>query len=201
MTIKAPVIGEPDGATPLEPEEMDGLIFTHITTRGQLDELEQINIQEGLTWLKRQKNKDHLTEEFVLQLHHKLFGKVWSWAGSFRKTEKNIGSDPRYVAIELRQLLDDVRYWTENNTYEPLELAARFHHRLVKIHPFPNGNGRHARIIANALLTNVLHEKAIDWSGGQSLQKMSERRSLYIAALRTADKHDYAPLMAFIGAA
>lgn len=195
------IIGEPDGATPLDPDEMEGLRFSHIQTRGQLDELEQINIQSGLKWLNRQKKKKNLdifTEAFVCDLHKKLFGDVWKWAGSFRKTGKNLGCDAVYIGIELRNLLDDARYQVENDSYPPRELAARFHHRLVKIHPFPNGNGRHSRIMADALLTIALGEDPIDWAGGHDLQSMSEQRKKYIAALRSADAGDYEPLINFV---
>ena len=194
-------VGEyPDGATPLDPDEMEGLRYKHITTRGELDELEQANIDEGLQWLKRQKNPEVLTEGFVCDLHEKLFGKVWKWAGSFRRTEKNIGVDPIQIAVQLRQLLDDTRYWIENDTYPPKELAARFHHKLVYIHPFPNGNGRHSRIMADAVLTKLMSEPAIDWAGGYKLERMNERRDQYIAALRSADGHDFEALFDFVGA-
>lgn len=199
MTNSRKIVGEPDGATPLEPEELEGLKHKQVSTRGQLDQIEQINIFDGMKWLGNKKNKDLLTEAFVLELHKKLFGQVWAWAGKFRKTEKNIGSDPHQIAIQLRQLLDNTRYWVENKTFEPLEIAARFHHGLVKIHPFPNGNGRHARIIADALLTYTMNQMPIDWSGGEDLQKISERRKTYIAALRAADGHNYDPLLVFVG--
>ncbi len=194
------VMDYPDGATPLDPDEMEGLRYKHITTCGELDELEQANIDEGLQWLKRQKNPEVLTEGFVCDLHEKLFGKVWKWAGSFRKTEKNIGVDPIQIAIQLRQLFDDARFWIENDVYPPKELAARFHHELVYIHPFPNGNGRHARIMADALLTKLMGEPEIDWAGGYKLENMNERRDQYIAALRSADGHDYTALLDFVGA-
>lgn len=201
MTQTPPVIvGEPDGSTPLDPDEMDGLIHKHVTTRGELDELEQANIDEGMQWLKKQKTLEILTESFVCELHKRLFGKVWKWARSFRKTEKNIGVDPRQLAIQLRQLLDDTQYWVEHGTYSPKELAARFHHRLVYIHLFPNGNGRHARIMADAILTKLLDEPEIDWAGGYKLESMNERRDQYISALRAADKHDYNELFKFVGA-
>ena len=145
------VVDGPDGATPLDPDEMEGLIYKHIQTREQLDELEHINVQEGIKWLKRVKRADPFTTQFVCNLHKKLFGDVWSWAGSFRKTEKNIGCDPININVELRNLLDDARYWVEHSTYPPKELAARFHHRLVVIHLFSNGNGRHSRIMADAI--------------------------------------------------
>ena len=189
----------PEGATPLDPDELAGLKFKHVTTREQLDHLEQANIQNGLRWLGRRKNKDILTERFVRELHKRLFGEVWVWAGSFRTTGKNIGIDPSHIAVQLRLLLDDVRYWIENNTYEPTEIALRFHHRLVHIHLFPNGNGRHARIMADVLLTEVLGKESIDWAGGHNLQAMNERRQAYIHALRRADVGDYGALMDFIG--
>jgi Fic-DOC domain mobile mystery protein B len=194
------IVGDPDGATPLDPDEMEGLIYTHIQTRGQLDQLEQINVQSGMKWLKKQKKADPFTEAFVCDLHKKLFGDVWSWAGSFRKTGKNIGCDAIYIGVELKKLLDDARYWVENNTYPAKELAARFHHRLVAIHPFPNGNGRHSRIMADAVLTITMNDESIDWAGGHDLQSMSDHRKNYIVALGAADQGDYAPLLKFVGA-
>ena len=194
------LVDYPDGATPLDPDELDGLKFKHVSTRGELDQLEQAGITEGLKWLDKQKNPDVLSEAFVLELHKRLFGSVWKWAGTFRRTEKNIGVDPIQVAIQLRQLLDDAKYWVEHGTYTPKELAARFHHKLVFIHPFPNGNGRHARIMADAVLTKLLNEPAIDWAGGYRLEAMNERRNEYIAALRAADGHDMSALLEFVGA-
>lgn len=190
---------EPKGATPLEPEEMEGLKFDHITTRGQLNEVEQVNIEEGLAWLEKSRGKNLLDEGFIKKLHIKLLGGVWTWAGTFRRTEKNIGIDPIHIPVELRHLLDDVRCWIEHETYPPLEIAARFHHRLVKIHLFPNGNGRHSRIIADFLLTKELGCDPIDWAGGHNLQADNERRNEYIAALRAADGNDYEPLLNFVG--
>lgn len=194
------LVDYPDGATPLDPDELDGLKFKHLSTRGELDQLEQAGITEGLKWLDKQKNPDVLSEAFVLELHKRLFGSVWKWAGTFRRTEKNIGVDPIQVAIQLRQLLDDAKYWVEHGTYTPKELAARFHHKLVFIHPFPNGNGRHARIMADAVLTKLLNEPAIDWAGGYRLEAMNERRNQYIAALRAADGHDMHALLEFVEA-
>ena len=190
----------PDGATPLDPDEMEGLRFKHVSTRGELDELEQANIQEGLAWLAKQKNPDLLSEAFIKKLHKQLFGQVWSWAGTFRRTEKNIGIDPIQIAVSLRMLLDDAKYWVEYDTYSPIEIAARFHHKLVYIHLFPNGNGRHARIIADYILTKLLNVDEIDWAGGHRLEDMNDRRIAYIAALREADRGDYAALLEFVGA-
>jgi Fic-DOC domain mobile mystery protein B len=190
----------PDGATPLDPDEMVGLRFSHVSTRGELDQLEQANIVDGMEWLRRQKKPDVLTENFLCDLHKQLFGKVWKWAGSFRRTEKNIGVDPIQISIQLRQLFDDARFWIENDTYSPKELAARFHHKLVYIHPFPNGNGRHGRIMADALLTKLMDAPEIDWAGGYTVASMNERRDQYIAALRAADGRDYTGLLEFVGA-
>ncbi len=193
------MIEYPEGATPLDPDELDGLKFEHITTRGELDHLEQANIQSGLQWLAKSKDTDILNEVYIRNLHKRLFGEVWKWAGSFRTTEKNIGVDPRQISVQLRMLLDDMRYWIDNKTYSPKEAAVRFHHRLVSVHLFPNGNGRLARIMADAVLTKLYKESAIDWSGGHDLQSMGERRKQYISALRAADQGDYDPLMAFAG--
>jgi len=186
----------PDGATPLDPNELGGLKHKHITMQGELDQLEQANISSGLRWLGRQR-ADVLTDDFVIALHKRLFGDVWDWAGTFRKTGKNIGIDPLNIAIELRALMGDAKYWADNKTYPPLEAAIRIHHRLVEIHPFPNGNGRHARVMADAILERVYHHKPIDWAGGHDLQKMNARRTAYIAALKSADGGNYAPLLAF----
>lgn len=194
------IFEEPDGATLLDPDEMEGLRFKHILTRGQLDELEQANIQNGLKWLSKQKAPDVLSEGFVRELHKKLFGEVWLWAGTFRKTEKSIDIDPIQISIQLRQLLDDAAYWIENKTFPSKELAGRFHHKLVYIHLFPNGNGRHSRIMADAILTKILGEAPIDWAGGYQLEKINERRTQYITALRQADGYNFEPLIEFIEA-
>ena len=191
---------EPEGATPLDPNEIDGLKFTHITTRGELDELEQANITQGLRWLARRRRRDILTDDFVRILHIRLFGDVWEWAGTYRLREKNIGIDPVQIAEQLRYLLDDARYWAENDTYPPLEAAARFHHRMVQIHPFPNGNGRHARISADIYLEQYFRQGPIEWASGFDLQADNDRRAAYIAALRAADAGDYGPLLEFVGA-
>ena len=189
----------PDGATPLDPNELGGLKFKHIMTREELDELEQANIESGLRWLARHRG-DVLTDDFAIRLHKRLFGDVWDWAGTFRKTGKNIGIDPVHIPVELRILTDNARYWAEHETYPASEAAVRFHHRLVRIHPFPNGNGRHARIMADTVLSRVYNAKPIDWAGGHDLQKMNVRRAAYITALKSADGGDFDPLMTFVGA-
>ncbi|MCF6255051.1 MAG: mobile mystery protein B [Gammaproteobacteria bacterium] len=192
------VLEYPEGATSLDPDEMEGLKYPHIDMRKELDEIEQQNIQDGYNWLTRQrKHKDFLTEAFVKDLHQHLFGDVWTWAGSFRQSEKNIGIDPFSIGVELRKLLDDARYWVENATYERKEFAARFHHRLVKIHPFPNGNGRHGRIMTDVILEKVLEVPAVEWGVTLSGQE-GEHRKAYIQALQKADNNDYQMLIEFI---
>lgn len=189
----------PEGATPLDPDELEGLKFKHITTREELNHLEQANIQSGLLWLKRKKQVDLLTEHFIKEVHKKLFGEVWKWAGTYRKTEKSIGVDPLQIQIQLHQLLADVHFWIEHKIYSLPEIALRFHHKLVFIHLFPNGNGRHARIITDELMARKFALKEIDWVQGAELQLINARRALYIAALRAADQHDYTLLLKFAG--
>lgn len=183
-----------DAATPLTPDERRQLIPTYITTRAQLNEAEQIGITGADSWAFTRK-RDVLGEKFLLDLHKRMFGKVWRWAGRLRTTERNIGIESCKIRTELRTLLDDERFWIDNSTYPPDEIAVRFHHRLVWIHPFPNGNGRHARMAAD-LLAVSLGRPRFTW-GSASLVKADETRARYIAALTGADNHDVAPLLAF----
>ena len=163
---------EPEGATPLDPDDIEGLKFKHITTRLQLDELESANITAGLRWIERRRSGDILTDEFVRALHRRLFGDVWIWAGTYRLTEKNIGIDPLQISVQIRILLDDARYWAEHSVFPAKEAAARFHHRMVQIHPFPNGNGRHARIAADIFLRDYFEHPPIEWASGVDLQEI-----------------------------
>ena len=191
-------LDHPDGATPLDPDEIEGLRFKHVETRGELNQLEQQNIQNGLKWLERQKSIPAiLSESFIRRLHKELFGDVWSWAGRFRLTGKNLGVDPTVIGVELRNLLDDTNYWIEHDTFDRLEFAARFHHRLVQIHAFPNGNGRHARIMTDVVLERLLGEQRLGW-GNTSLDDQGKVRMAYIGALRQADKGGYGPLIVFL---
>lgn len=193
---------EPEGATPLDPDEKQGLRFPHVTTRGELDELEQTNIEDALAWIARRRKRsgDIFDDVFVRRLHQRLFGDVWTWAGTYRRTEKNIGVDPLQIGMQLRVLLDDARFWADSGTFPPLEAAARFHHRMVQIHPFPNGNGRHARIAADVMLMEAYDHRPIAWANGFDLQADNDRRSAYIAALRAADAADFNALLTFVGA-
>ncbi|MFA6020699.1 MAG: mobile mystery protein B [Rhodospirillales bacterium] len=189
----------PAGATPLDPDERLGLKHKHVTTRSKLDELEHVNIQEGLQWLSRRHKEQTLNDDFLRELHKQLFGKVWAWAGTYRRTEKNIGVDPLQIGVKVRLLTDDALYWALHGTYRPLEAAARFHHRLVQIHPFANGNGRHARIASDCYLERHFNHPRIEWTHGFDLQADNARRVSYITALRAADGEDYGPLLVFVG--
>jgi Fic-DOC domain mobile mystery protein B len=189
---------EPDDATPLGHEEREGLLQTWITHRHDLNEAEQANILKATAWARRRKNvgvTDLLSEDFAKSLHRRMFDDVWRWAGSYRRSERNIGGAAYRIPMDVPMMLDDVRFWTEHRTYEPDEIAILFHHKLVAIHPFPNGNGRHARLMAD-LLVERLDGPAFTWGGGR-LETVGELRARYIAALRAADDHDIGPLLAF----
>ena len=188
----------PRGATPLDPEEMEGHKIKTITTRGELDRWEQDNISDAMDWLDKRKNKsDILNVEFVKNLHEKMLNKVWDWAGKFRKTNKNIGVDKHNTSVELHKLLNDTQFWIENKIYESDEIATRFHHRLVHIHCFPNGNGRHSRLMTDVLLTDVLCKKPFTWASGDLIHE-GNIRDTYINSLYSADNHDYDPLIQFV---
>lgn len=196
-TMLDQLLDYPPGATPLDADELASLIPGHITTQGDLNEWEQLNIVQGETWAQRQRGqrKEILTEAFLHQLHRQMFGETWKWAGDFRKTDKNIGVDWFQIGVELKKLLDDTHYQIEHTSYPPDEIAVRFHHRLVAIHPFPNGNGRHARLMAD-LLVERLGQPRFTW-GRRSLVDANDTRKDYIAALQAADARDMAPLLAF----
>lgn len=184
----------PFGATRIDPDEAEGLIPDHVATRGELDELEEVNIQEAMEWAVG-RNREVLTEEFLYELHRRMFDGVWEWAGKVRLTNKNIGVDKHAVRSEVRKLVEDATYWREHDVYGPDELAVRFHHRLVFVHPFPNGNGRHARLMADLLVAR-LGEAPFTW-GGDSLTNTSELRTAYIEALHAADRGELEPLVEF----
>ena len=196
MTIN---LDHPPGATPLDADELASLIPHHITTQGELNEWEQLNIIQGEQWARKQR-KEILTERFLRQLHKQLFGETWKWAGEFRKSDKNIGIDWLKIGVELKNLLDDVRYQIEHDSIPADEIAIRFHHRLVAIHPFPNGNGRHARLMTD-LLIERLGQPRFTWGlrslTTNNLVDASNTRQHYIAALQAADRRDLAPLLAF----
>lgn len=184
--------------TPLDEEEKHGLIPS-IVTREDLDAFEQENILEARQWVMKKSvltRQDVFSEKFLLNLHKRMFGYVWKWAGKFRKSNKNIGVDYYLIPTELRLLLDDARYWLEHQTYATSDMAVIFHHRLVKIHLFSNGNGRHARMCADVIVAKFGGDK-LTWGGNFDLAKPDEIRSRYISALRDADRGNYDALKAF----
>lgn len=186
-----------EGQTPLELAQMEGLKVKTISTQQQLNEFELVNINESLKWLNsKRKINEVLSEEFIIQLHKRMLGMVWKWAGQFRKTETNIGIYWIKIPIELRALLDDAKFWVENQTYLPEEIAIRFKHRLVSIHCFPNGNGRHSRIMADLIIQHIFGGEKFSWGHG-SLVESSAQRKIYLQALRRADTGDYTQLIDF----
>lgn len=186
-----------DGTTPLDPNEAEGLIPTHVSTREELNRLEQENIVEAMQWLKASRPKSILDEIFIRKLHHQMFGRVWKWAGQFRDSDKNVGIATERIGVDLRNLCEDTKAQIEHKSYPPDEIAWRFHHRLVLIHPFPNGNGRHARLATDLLLERILHRPPFTWGGVSGVPK-GEVRAAYLNALRAADKGDYIKLAEFV---
>jgi Fic-DOC domain mobile mystery protein B len=182
-------------ATPLEPSECSGLIPSHVSLRSELNGLEAANILEAELWAFRRKHTDLLTDSFLLRLHKRMFGRIWRWAGKYRTTQRNLGVAAWLIAPQTKILLDDARFWLANSSYGTDECALRFHHRLVAIHPFANGNGRHARMMAD-LIAHSAGARRFTW-GSADLCATSAVRSRYIRSLQAADAHDYAPLLAF----
>jgi Fic-DOC domain mobile mystery protein B len=182
------------GATPIDGDEAVLLIPKHITVMSELNAFEHANILMASQWAFH--SHFALTITYIKKLHKKMFDQTWKWAGQFRKTGKNIGVDAYRIESDLRQLIEDVRYQIENNAFEFDEIAARFHHRLVLIHAFPNGNGRHARLMTDVLLKNNGKECFTWGSRSSTCDKMT--RCNYINALRFADDHDLFALLEFV---
>lgn len=186
----------PAGATPLDGDELEGLLPTHLVDRSQLNEWEQRNIESALLWLSRQRRPSPLQEAWLRRLHREMFGKSWRWAGQYRTSDKSIGADWRQIRMQVPALLADIAYQVEHSVSSVDEIAVRFHHRLVSIHPFPNGNGRHARLIADVLIEQ-LGAPRFSWGGSSSLVDASALRRQYIAALQQADRGQLDDLLSF----
>ncbi len=184
------------GATPIDPDEAAELIPVHLTLQRELDEYEEANFLEATEWAFARRRGDPLDSRFVHAVHRRMFNRVWRWAGRARRSDKNLGAPWIEIPTRLHQMLDDVRAQIEHDAYSPIELAARYHHRLVSVHVFPNGNGRHARLMADLLLTE-LEGRRFEWGRG-SLVAAGDVRTRYIAALRTADTGDYRELLQFL---
>ncbi len=187
-----------DGQSPLEEEEKEDLLIKTVTTQTELDELEQLNIEKAVAWTigKKFKPATIFTKQFIKKVHKQMFGDVWKWAGSFRKSEKNIGVEWIKIAVELKYLLDDIKNWIVKETYPPDEIAIRFKHRLVKIHCFPNGNGRHSRLMADIIIESVFEKDVFSWHSS-NMVKPDETRKEYIAAIRAGDRGNIQPLIEF----
>ncbi|HEX6848130.1 MAG TPA: mobile mystery protein B [Chitinophagaceae bacterium] len=187
-----------DGQTPLDEDEKEGLLIKTISNRGELDEMEQLNIEAALEWTLRRKfnQEDILTEAFINGLHKRMYKNVWRWAGEFRKSNKNIGVDKYQISLELRQLLDDCRFWINNKIYSEEEIAVRFKHRIVSIHCYSNGNGRHSRLIADVIISHIFNKNVFSW-GVHNLVKEGEARTKYLQALKAADSGNFELLLAF----
>jgi Fic-DOC domain mobile mystery protein B len=189
-----------EGQTPLDPDEQEGLLITSITTREELNEWEHRNIEKAIHWTitrrKRFTAKEILTEQFIYQLHKRMFGDIWQWAGTLRKSNKNIGVDKFQISSNLKMLLDDCQYWLEYKSFSEDEIAIRFKHRIVCIHCFANGNGRHSRLIADIIIEKILGRSVFSW-GNRDLIQNSTFRSSYLNALKQADLNNLEPLILF----
>lgn len=183
-----------DANTPLTVEEREGLIPSYIALRHELNEAEQRNIGEAQRWAESRR-RAVLDRAFLNELHRRMFGDVWSWAGQYRKTARNIGVDWHRISTDVQQAIDDARYWVEHATYPSDEIAIRFSHRLVEIHPFPNGNGRFSRLVGD-LLTGQFGKPPFTW-GRTNLVDAGVTRAQYVEALWAADNHDIGPLLLF----
>ncbi|MBC7653548.1 MAG: mobile mystery protein B [Oligoflexus sp.] len=191
-------IDHKDSQTLLEEEEKEGLKIKSITTQGELDEFEQLNIEKAVEWTIHANltQEKILTEKFIKDLHKRMYGDVWKWAGKFRKTDKNIGIKWTQISLELKNLIDDTKYWMENRTYSPQEIAIRFKHKIVSIHCFPNGNGRHSRLMADIIIESIFGKEIFSWQQS-NMVKPDEKRKEYISALKKADNGNIKPLITF----
>jgi len=183
---------------PLGPDETDGLAIPSIRTQGDLDRYEQENILAALDWIETGRTGDILTEQFIRKLHERMFGKVWRWAGTYRTSGKNIGVPVGMIHEEIAKLLGDARYWVEERPMPDDEIGVRFHYRFELIHPFPNGNGRHGRLLTDLLMERKLGAERFSW-GGADLSGGNTARKRYIEAIRAVDRYgDYGPLLEFV---
>jgi Fic-DOC domain mobile mystery protein B len=182
----------PEGATPLGPDEAEDLIPSHIRTRGELNVWEQENILVAASWILRTRVAA-LDEVTIKELHRRMFSETWRWSGRFRTSDKPIGIHWPQIPVAVRNFVEDGRLWLQERVFSPDEAAIRLHHRLVHIHPFPNGNGRHARLWCDLLLSQI-GRPPIDW-GGEKLDTVGEQRKAYIRALLKADDGSIQPLL------
>lgn len=192
---------QPDGTTPLD--DISGLLRKEITTRRQLDEAEALNILNAADWLERGVPGDVFTVDFYQRLHARMFDEIWNWAGTLRSVtgaRPNIGVAPEMVPAELgRVAMEYNRVWEENGDQAILPFVARYHHALVWVHPFNNGNGRWSRLVCDAFVERVAKAPSLTWAS-DTLNSDSKERARYIAALKNADHQDYQPLIDYLTA-
>ena len=187
----------PEGGTPLDHNEMEGLLIPTNSTRYELDRFEFENIRRATEWLATNRTSDILVEPFIRKLHQKMFGDIWRWAGRYRTSNKNIGESWEMIHEEIGIFIGNAHYWVEERSMPDDEIGARFHHRLVSIHPFPNGNGRHGRLMTDLLMERILETDRFSW-GSSDLSREGDTRTRYISALIEADNLDFASLIAFV---
>ncbi|RLA29618.1 MAG: mobile mystery protein B [Gammaproteobacteria bacterium] len=165
-----------------------------------INQAELVGIVEATDWAKKTRLSPNEVK-FWQRLHAQMFGQVWSWAGEWRQHEPNIGVPPQDIQPDMKNLQDDLAFWlSEKCDMAALELIARFHHRLVYIHPFSNGNGRWGRLITDVLAARVLGMTPLTWArGGHGLRDIeSDERKKYIATIKAADKGEFGPLMEYL---
>ena len=187
-----------NGQTPLDEEEKEGLLIETISTRSELDEFEQQNIEEAIQWVlgRSLKAETIFTESFIKSLHKRMYKNVWSWAGNYRRTDKNLGIDKWQIPSAVKELCDDVAYWVEHKTYSPDEIAIRFKQRIVSIHCFSNGNGRHSRLMADIIIDKIYKQNMFSWGAGNLIQQ-GDLRIKYLTAIKEADKNNFDDLIKF----
>lgn len=186
------------GQTPISEEEKEALLIRTISTKGELDEFEQANIERAIAWSmsNRFSENEILSVAFIKEVHKRMFSEVWTWAGKFRKSNMNLGVDKFLIEQELSRLVEDCRYWISHNIYSEDEIGVRFKFRMVSIHPFPTGNGRHSRICGDILISHVFGSPVFSW-GGKSIGEGGETRKKYLDALHKADQGDIRLLVEF----
>jgi Fic-DOC domain mobile mystery protein B len=191
------LFGGPPGSTPLDPDDQAGLIPTWIATREDLNKAEQENIARAVVGLRGNRwTTKRLTQRWIRDVHRRMLEDVWEWAGDYRLRDLNIGVPWEHVSTSIEALLGDIKAQIEGQVFPPDEIAVRFHHRLVSIHPFRNGNGRHARLFAD-FVAEMQGRPRFEW-GGVDLVHAGTGRDQYLGALKQADNQgDYDELLAF----
>jgi Fic-DOC domain mobile mystery protein B len=172
------------------------LLVPSLSTRSQLLEIEQMSIHAARLWAMRPRNLEAgeiFTEKFLIELHRRMFTGIWRGAGRYRKSIAATGWEPSRIAEGVRLFLDDADGWARYSTYPIHECAVRLHHRLISIRPWSNGNGRHARLMADVAVA-AQGEAALTWG---SRTAPGSARTRYVEAIGAADGGDLGPLVEF----